>query len=82
LEEIIEIETDHPDFAEEGQLINFEKRRKIAKVVFEALSFQKQRYNFRPVHAIQNYLMNAVGLSREELNNVVSLSNLTSKNKM
>ena len=74
LEEIIAIDNEQPDFAEGSQLINFDKRKKIAKVIADVQRLQQlSKYNFRPVFSIQNFLQKAKGLSR---NNLLNLANL------
>jgi son of sevenless-like protein len=58
------IEDGNPD--KRGDMINFDKRCMLGKVLSEILRFQNIRYMFRPVPALQWFLSNQTPLSEKQ----------------
>jgi len=65
LTDLVFIDDGNPNFLE-GGLINFSKRRRVAKIIREIQYYQTTAYKLRPVPFIQNFILNGVGLEDEE----------------
>jgi len=66
LSDLTFIDEGNLDLLKDTQLINFEKRSMIAKVITEIQLFQQQPYCFRPVQLLQRYLSNLKCISESE----------------